>query len=187
MTVLTIIGAGSTVFAAELMTDFLSAPGLDAGEFRLVDIDAERLALAHRFADYLIERSGRDWTVKSSVDRTELLPGSTRRSQRQRPGRLDTVGTATPSARAVRICRHRSDRPPACAQRRRREGRSETAWILPCVQRTAAARRDGCPSPALPKPRTTGSYGRCSGSKPGAGGRWHRRGRATIPARHRRR
>ncbi len=77
MTVLTIIGAGSTVFAAELMTDFLSAPGLDAGEFRLVDIDAERLALAHRFADYLIERSGRDWTVKSSVDRTELLPGST--------------------------------------------------------------------------------------------------------------
>ena len=35
MTVLTIIGAGSTVFAAELMTDFLTAPGLDAGEFRL--------------------------------------------------------------------------------------------------------------------------------------------------------
>ena len=31
MTVLTIIGAGSTVFAAELMTDFLTAPGLDAG------------------------------------------------------------------------------------------------------------------------------------------------------------
>ena len=77
MTVLTIIGAGSTVFAAELMTDFLTAPGLDAGEFRLVDIDAERLALAHQFADYLIERSGRDWTVQSSVDRTELLPGST--------------------------------------------------------------------------------------------------------------
>jgi alpha-galactosidase len=77
VTVLTIIGAGSTVFAAELMTDFLSTPGLDAGEFRLVDIDADRLALAHAFADYLIERSGRDWTVRSSVDRTELLPGST--------------------------------------------------------------------------------------------------------------
>jgi alpha-galactosidase len=77
VTVLTIIGAGSTVFAAELMTDFLSTPGLDAGEFRLVDIDADRLALAHSFANYLIERSGRDWTVRSSVDRTELLPGST--------------------------------------------------------------------------------------------------------------
>jgi alpha-galactosidase len=77
VTVLTIIGAGSTVFAAELMTDFLSTPGLDAGEFRLVDVDADRLALAHAFADYLIERSGRDWTVRSSVDRTELLPGST--------------------------------------------------------------------------------------------------------------
>ena len=43
MTVLTIIGAGSTVFAAELMTDFLTAPGLDEGEFRLVDLDADRL------------------------------------------------------------------------------------------------------------------------------------------------
>jgi alpha-galactosidase len=76
MTVVTIIGAGSTVFAAELMTDFLTTPGLHAGEFRLVDIDAERLGLAHEFANYLIERSGRDWTVQSSVDRTELLPGS---------------------------------------------------------------------------------------------------------------
>jgi alpha-galactosidase len=77
MTVVTIIGAGSTVFAAELMTDFLTTPGLETGEFRLVDIDADRLSLAHRFADYLIARSGRDWTVRSSVDRAELLPGAT--------------------------------------------------------------------------------------------------------------
>ena len=77
MTVVTIIGAGSTVFAAELMTDFLQAPALERGEFRLVDIDADRLALAHRFADYLVERSGREWTVQSSVNRTELLAGST--------------------------------------------------------------------------------------------------------------
>jgi alpha-galactosidase len=65
------------VFAAELMTDFLSTPGLESGEFRLVDIDAERLGLARDFAEYLIRRVGRDWTVRASVDRTELLPGST--------------------------------------------------------------------------------------------------------------
>ncbi len=77
MTVVTIIGAGSTVFAAELVTDFLLTPGLESGEFRLVDIDEGRLALAHRFAEHLVERSDRDWTVRSSTDRTELLPGST--------------------------------------------------------------------------------------------------------------
>ena len=64
MTVVTIIGAGSTVFAAELITDFLQSAPLETGEFRLVDIDAERLGLAHQFADHLIERSGKSWTVQ---------------------------------------------------------------------------------------------------------------------------
>ncbi|MEO8106070.1 MAG: alpha-glucosidase/alpha-galactosidase [Actinomycetes bacterium] len=77
MTVVTIIGAGSTVFAAELVTDFLTTPGLESGEFRLVDLDAKRLDLAHRFATALVERSVRQWTVQSSTDRTRLLPGST--------------------------------------------------------------------------------------------------------------
>jgi alpha-galactosidase len=77
MTVVTIIGAGSTVFAAELITDFLQTGALPSGEFRLVDVDAERLGLAHQFADHLIERSGKAWTVQSSTDRTEMLPGST--------------------------------------------------------------------------------------------------------------
>jgi alpha-galactosidase len=76
VTVVTIIGAGSTVFAAELVTDFLATAPLETGEFRLVDLDADRLALAHRFAEHLVERSGRSWTVASSTDRTELLAGS---------------------------------------------------------------------------------------------------------------
>ena len=76
MTTVTIIGAGSTVFAAELVTDFLQSREPQTGEFRLVDIDPDRLALAHRFTEYLVARSGRAWTVSSSVDRTQLLPGS---------------------------------------------------------------------------------------------------------------
>lgn len=76
MTVVTIIGAGSTVFAAELITDFLLTEPLDGGEFKLVDLDAKRLDLAHRFAEHLIERSDKQWKVTSSVDRTEVLPGS---------------------------------------------------------------------------------------------------------------
>jgi alpha-galactosidase len=76
MTTVTIIGAGSTVFAAELITDFLQAPEPAAGEFRLVDIDADRLSLAHEFAEFLVARSGKQWKVQSSVDRSQLLPGS---------------------------------------------------------------------------------------------------------------
>jgi alpha-galactosidase len=71
-----IIGAGSTVFAGELMSDFLSVPALESGEFRLVDIDADRLALAERFAHHLVDHSGRAWSVHASTDRTELLPGA---------------------------------------------------------------------------------------------------------------
>lgn len=76
MTKVTLIGAGSTEFATELMTDILCTPNLDEGTFALVDIDAERLELVHRMADYLIERSGRRWTVEAGTDRTKHLPGS---------------------------------------------------------------------------------------------------------------
>ncbi len=76
MTVVALIGAGSTEFAAELVTDFLSVRAPEAGEFRLIDIDAERLGLAHRYAEHLVGLSGREWTIRSSTDRTELLGGS---------------------------------------------------------------------------------------------------------------
>lgn len=76
MTKVTLIGAGSTEFATELMTDILCTPDLDEGTFALVDIDAERLELVHRMAEYLIARSGRRWTVEAGTDRTKHLPGS---------------------------------------------------------------------------------------------------------------
>ena len=70
-----ILGAGSTVFARQLMTDLLCAPGLDKGSFALVDVDGERLDLAHRLGEKLVEASGRDWVVRASTDRLEVLPG----------------------------------------------------------------------------------------------------------------
>ncbi|MCR4408550.1 MAG: alpha-galactosidase [Anaerolineae bacterium] len=71
-----IIGAGSAVFATELMTDILATPALKRGTFALVDIDAKRLELAHQMAEFLITHSGRDWTVEASTDRTKVLAGS---------------------------------------------------------------------------------------------------------------
>jgi alpha-galactosidase len=76
MNKITIIGAGSTVFATQLMTDILVTPALQSGTFALVDIDSERLELAHQIAQYLINCSGRSWKVEASTDRKKVLPDS---------------------------------------------------------------------------------------------------------------
>ncbi len=70
-----ILGAGSAVFARQLMTDLLCTPGLKTGTFALVDIDAERLELAHRIGEELVARSGRAWKVEATADRGRVLPG----------------------------------------------------------------------------------------------------------------
>jgi alpha-galactosidase len=75
MTKIAIIGAGSAVFATELMTDFLLSPGIPPGTFALVDIDAERLDLAHGMAEHLIDLTGKKWSVEASTDRTQVLAG----------------------------------------------------------------------------------------------------------------
>jgi alpha-galactosidase len=72
----TIIGAGSTVFTTELVSDILSTTVLQAGTFALVDIDPIRLELAHQMAEYLVGLSGRRWQVESSVERRDVLEGS---------------------------------------------------------------------------------------------------------------
>jgi alpha-galactosidase len=72
----TFVGAGSAVFARQLITDILAVEGLDVGTFALVDIDPTRLELARRIAERLVELSGKRWTVTASTDRTEVLAGS---------------------------------------------------------------------------------------------------------------
>ncbi|GHO83703.1 alpha-galactosidase [Dictyobacter formicarum] len=76
MTKITFMGAGSTVFARQLMTDILHIDGLQEGTFALVDIDAARLELAHQIAEKLVAHSGRNWKVESSTKRREVLPGT---------------------------------------------------------------------------------------------------------------
>ena len=76
MTKVAIIGAGSAVFAYEIMRDVLVTPGLESGTFALVDIDPERLELAHQIADKLIAATGRNWTVEASTDRTKVMAGT---------------------------------------------------------------------------------------------------------------
>jgi alpha-galactosidase len=72
----TLVGAGSSVFARQIITDMLSIEGIDGGEFGLVDTDETRLGLARDIAERLIELTGKRWTVTASPDRTQVLPGS---------------------------------------------------------------------------------------------------------------
>src|SRR6266567_4024193 len=76
MPYITILGAGSAMFARQLMTDILQIEGLDQGTFALVDIDEHRLELARRVAEQLIERSGKSWNVLASTERRDVLAGS---------------------------------------------------------------------------------------------------------------
>lgn len=73
----TFLGAGSG-FCPTLCKDVLLIPGADRGEFRLVDVDAERLGMMHKVIERVIRASGREgsWTVRSSTQRREMLPGT---------------------------------------------------------------------------------------------------------------
>ena len=68
-----IIGAGSTVFARQLMTDILAIPALQGGTFALVDIDRARLDLAQQIGARLIALSGKPWRIEASTERSEVL------------------------------------------------------------------------------------------------------------------
>ncbi len=70
------LGAGST-FCPKICRDILMMDGADRGELRLVDIDADRLALNVKLIEKIIGRLGKQkgWSVKASTDRREVLPG----------------------------------------------------------------------------------------------------------------
>ena len=72
----TVIGAGSAVFARQLITDILAVDALEGGTFALVDIDATRLRLAERIARRLVELTGKRWEVEASTERMDVLPGT---------------------------------------------------------------------------------------------------------------
>lgn len=73
----TMVGAGSAVFARQIITDVLAVDGLDEGVFALVDIDATRLELAKAIAEKLVHLSGKKWkVVVASTDREDALPAT---------------------------------------------------------------------------------------------------------------
>jgi alpha-galactosidase len=74
---ITFLGAGSG-FCPRLCSDILSIETADRGEFRLVDIDTERLSMMHKVIQQQIDKLGRSdgWTVKSTTERRDVLAGT---------------------------------------------------------------------------------------------------------------
>jgi alpha-galactosidase len=76
MTKITFIGAGSTVFAKNLLGDILSFPELAESTISLMDIDPERLRtseiVAHRVAEFFDARP----KIEATLDRRRALDGA---------------------------------------------------------------------------------------------------------------
>ncbi|GGP13259.1 alpha-galactosidase [Oceanobacillus neutriphilus] len=72
---ISIIGAGSA-FTQEITVDILMIEGIEEGTIALVDIDAERLEIAHKLVEMIVEKTGKNWTVESSTNRKEVISNS---------------------------------------------------------------------------------------------------------------
>lgn len=73
---ITFIGAGSTVFAKNLLGDILSFPELADSVISLHDIDAERLHTSTIMAHKVAQALGVKPTIEATLDRREALDGA---------------------------------------------------------------------------------------------------------------
>jgi alpha-galactosidase len=73
---ITFIGAGSTVFAKNLLGDILGFPELANAEIALHDIDPERLRTSEIVAHRVAEALGAHPTISASTDRRAALDGA---------------------------------------------------------------------------------------------------------------
>ncbi|MGQ9625773.1 MAG: alpha-glucosidase/alpha-galactosidase [Anaerolineae bacterium] len=76
MSKIVLIGAGSMKFTATLVNDILSTPVLRDSHFALVDINPERLELARKLVQALIDHRGTAAQVETTTDRRTVLAGA---------------------------------------------------------------------------------------------------------------
>jgi len=70
------IGAGSIVFARNLMGDILSYPELEGATLTLMDIDEERLDRTATAGESMLEHNDVEATIEATTDRREALEGA---------------------------------------------------------------------------------------------------------------
>lgn len=72
---ITMFGAGSG-FTPTLTKDIMLSPVLEPGVIALVDVDAERLEIAHQLVELIARKIGSKWQIVASTDRTKVMAGS---------------------------------------------------------------------------------------------------------------
>src|SRR4051812_10309100 len=73
---ITFIGAGSTVFAKNLLGDIFSQPSLKSAQVSLFDIDQERLATSEVVARKVAASCGANATISATTDSGAALDGA---------------------------------------------------------------------------------------------------------------
>lgn len=73
---ITLIGAGSVVFTRELCNDILLTPALEGSTIALMDIDPQRLELARRTVEAIVDRRGLATKVTATVNQREAVNGA---------------------------------------------------------------------------------------------------------------
>ncbi|MBP3961466.1 alpha-glucosidase/alpha-galactosidase [Paenibacillus lignilyticus] len=73
---ITFIGAGSTVFAKNVLGDVLHTPALQGFEIALFDINQERLSDSETMLNHIKNTCGSTSTIKAYTDRKEALRGA---------------------------------------------------------------------------------------------------------------
>lgn len=73
---ITFLGAGSTIFAKNILGDCILSPELGEFEIALHDIDSKRLEDSHRMLNNINVRHGGKATILSFLDRKEALRGA---------------------------------------------------------------------------------------------------------------
>ena len=76
MTKISLIGAGSVVFARRLLQDIVCVPELSDSTVSLMDTDSERLGLMSKFANKLVRDTGTNINVETTTESREALHGS---------------------------------------------------------------------------------------------------------------
>ncbi|TCN25139.1 alpha-glucosidase/alpha-galactosidase [Mesobacillus foraminis] len=76
MSKITFLGAGSTVFAKNVLGDCMLVPALQGFEFALFDIDEQRLRDSEQMLNNLKQSLGKDIEVRAYLDRKDALRGA---------------------------------------------------------------------------------------------------------------
>lgn len=76
MTKIAMIGAGSAVFAKQLMSDVLQYPEMADSTIALMDINAERLATSRKVGEAFVRQLAPRARVEATMDRAEAIRGA---------------------------------------------------------------------------------------------------------------